>query len=125
MEEVGTDLAQITPPEAGAGQTHRDGLAHYDVDAVATFGPAEADHVGPGVTPGHGGLGRARQARCPEQAAQQAGHEDERDEKSPAASHWEAAQDATSAWRRNSALTTLPVALRGRPSMKRYWRGTL
>ena len=124
-EEVGADLVQATPSEAGTGQPYRDRLAHRDVDAVATVGPAEADDVRPGATPRHGGSGPTRRLGQPEQPAQQAGHEDERDEKGSAGSHREAVQVATSAWRRNSALTTLPVALRGSPSMKRYRRGTL
>ena len=87
VEEVRADLVQVTPPEAGTGQPHGDRLALHDVDAVATVGPADADDVRPGVTPRHGGFGPTRQVPRPERAAQQAGHEDERDEKGPADAH--------------------------------------
>jgi hypothetical protein len=69
VEEARADLAQVTPPEAGTGQPHRDRLTLHDVDGVATVGPADADDVGPGVTPRHGGLGPTRQALRPERAA--------------------------------------------------------
>ena len=87
VEKVRADLVQIAPPEAGTGQPHGDRLALHDVHAVATVGPADADDVRPGVTPRHGGFGPTRQIPRPEEAAQEAGHEDERDEKDPAASH--------------------------------------
>ena len=122
---MGADLVQAAPAEAGTGQPDHDRLTLDHVDAVATVGPAEADDVRTGMTPRHRGKSATRQAERPGRRAQQAGHQDERDDQSPAGSHRESAQGATSARRRNSALTTLPVALRGSPSMKRYWRGTL
>jgi hypothetical protein len=72
-EKVGTDLAQVAPAETGTGEPHRDRLAHHDVDAVAAVGAADADHVGPGVTPRHAGFGPTRQALRHERTAQQAG----------------------------------------------------
>jgi hypothetical protein len=87
VEEVGANLVQITPPEAGTGQPHGDRLALHDVDAVATVGPTEADDVRAGVTPRHGGLGPTCGAQRPEGAAEKAGHEDGRDEKGPADAH--------------------------------------
>ena len=86
-EKVATDLAQVAPAEAGAGQPHHDRLAHHDVDGVTTVAPAEADDVRPGVTPRYGGFGPASPAQRPERAAQQTGGEDHGGEQGPGDSH--------------------------------------
>jgi hypothetical protein len=122
MEEVGADLVQVAPAEGGAGQPHGDGLTKLNVDAMATIAAADADDVTPGVAPRHGGPGTTRLASHAEQCGEGDGREQRQ---SPADSFGATAQGASSARRRSSPLTTLPVALRGRTSTKRYRRGTL
>jgi hypothetical protein len=114
MEEGGPDLAQLTPAQARTCEVDHDRVSPGHLHPVTPVGAVETDDV---VL--HPAAGRARGPGHSE-GQQAADHGDRQDD--PGARTQEAASGRRD---RSSVFTTLPVALRGNPSMKMYRRGTL